>query len=107
MLKWSKVIKRADGMHLEWPEHSKKLVEGVTRLHSESAFHDVTLSAEGKQIKAHRVILAAASTYFKVISIYNYIFSFFCGTDPKVAPKGQEALERVSIVAVICVMANT
>lgn len=54
-------------MLLEWPEHSKKLIEGVNSLHTNfAAFHDVTLSAEGKQIKAHRVILAAASTYFKV-----------------------------------------
>jgi len=53
-------------MLLEWPEHSKKIIEGVNSLHTDlSAFHDVTLSAEGKQIKAHRVILAAASTYFK------------------------------------------
>lgn len=53
-------------MLLEWPEHSKKLIEGVNSLHTNfAAFHDVTLSAEGKQIKAHRVILAAASTYFK------------------------------------------
>ena len=54
-------------MLLEWPEHSKKIIEGVNSLHTDlGAFHDVTLSAEGKQIKAHRVILAAASTYFKV-----------------------------------------
>lgn len=54
-------------MLLEWPEHSKKIIEGVNTLHSElGAFTDVTLSAEGKQIKAHRVILASASTYFKV-----------------------------------------
>jgi len=53
-------------MLLEWPEHSKKIIEGVNSLHKDlAAFHDVTLSAEGKQIKAHRVILAAASTYFK------------------------------------------
>ena len=54
-------------MLLEWPEHSKKIIEGVISLHKDlGAFHDVTLSAEGKQIKAHRVILAAASAYFKV-----------------------------------------
>jgi acyl-CoA hydrolase len=64
-------------MLLEWPEHSKKLIEGVNSLHTNfAAFHDVTLSAEGKQIKAHRVILAAASTYFKVskLTISNIIF---------------------------------
>ena len=53
-------------MLLEWPEHDKKLIEGLTHLHQLNAFHDVTLSAEGKQIKAHRVVLASASSYFKV-----------------------------------------
>jgi hypothetical protein len=53
-------------MQLEWSEHPRRLVEGVLQLHNAAAFHDVTLSAEGKHIKAHRVILAAASTYFKV-----------------------------------------
>jgi hypothetical protein len=53
-------------MQLEWSEHPRRLVEGVLQLHNASVFHDVTLSAEGKHIKAHRIILAAASTYFKV-----------------------------------------
>jgi len=52
-------------MLLEWPEHDKKLTEGLTHLHQLNAFHDVTLSAEGKQIKAHRVVLASVSSYFK------------------------------------------
>ena len=50
-------------MLLEWPEHSNQILQGVNSL---KAFYDVTLSAEGKQIKAHRIILAAASTYFNV-----------------------------------------
>ena len=50
-------------MLLEWPEHSSQILRGVNSL---KAFYDVTLSAEGQEIKAHRVILAAASTYFNV-----------------------------------------
>ncbi len=53
-------------MQLEWPEHSERLVRGLVDLHIANKFHDVTLSAEGKQIKAHRVVLAAASSYFRV-----------------------------------------
>ena len=53
-------------MLLEWPEHDQELVAGLSQLHQLDAFCDVTLSAEGRQIKAHRVILASASTYFKV-----------------------------------------
>ena len=68
-------------MLLEWPEHSTKLIEGVNCLHTDlAAFHDVTLSAEGKQIKAHRVILAAASTYFKV-SHKKILFNHRCKSE--------------------------
>ena len=55
-------------MFLEWAEHSQCILRGVNGL---KAFYDVTLSAEGKEIKAHRVILAAASTYFNVSKLFN------------------------------------
>lgn len=61
-----KTVQNSVIMLLEWPEHDKKLTEGLTHLHQLNAFHDVTLSAEGKQIKAHRVVLASVSSYFKV-----------------------------------------
>ena len=61
-------------MLLEWPEHSSRLIEGVNSLHfGLQAFHDVVLSAEKKQVKAHRIILAAASTYFKVPKTKRFI----------------------------------
>ena len=71
-------------MLLEWPEHSKKLIEGVNTLHSDNrAFHDLTLSAEGKTIKAHRVILASASTYFRVSKFEKFAenYSFVLNLD--------------------------
>jgi hypothetical protein len=33
---------------------------------------DVTITAEGKKLKAHRVILSAASTYFRVSLMYTF-----------------------------------
>jgi hypothetical protein len=54
-------------MQVEWDHHSSELVERLTSFLREGALQDVTLcSSEGKKIKAHRVILAATSTYFKV-----------------------------------------
>ena len=63
-------------MLLEWPEHDRELVAGLSQLHQLDAFCDVTLSAEGRQIKAHRVILASASTYFKV-RFFSWIENLF------------------------------
>ena len=54
-------------MQVEWDHHSSELVERLTSFLEEGALQDVTLcSSEGKKIKAHRVILAATSNYFKV-----------------------------------------
>merc|ERR1719180_516352 len=48
-------------------EHSLQLVENLRRIFEEDGFlHDVTLvSNEGGEVRAHRVILAAQSDYFK------------------------------------------
>ena len=54
-------------MQVEWEHHSSELVESLTEFLTQGALQDVTLcSSEGKRIKAHRVILAASSAYFKV-----------------------------------------
>ncbi len=53
-------------MQLEWSRHPIELADGISRLLESRQLLDVTLSAEGKQIKAHRIVLAAASEYFKV-----------------------------------------
>ena len=58
-------------MQVEWDHHSTELVESLTSFLRAGALHDVTLcSSEGKRIKAHRVVLAATSTYFKVSQFY-------------------------------------
>jgi hypothetical protein len=53
-------------MQLEWLNHSSQLLEGVSELLTCQDLLDVTISAEGKKLRAHRVILSAASAYFKV-----------------------------------------
>ena len=57
-------------MQVEWNHHSSELVESLTTFLQTGALNDVILcSAEGKKIKAHRIILAAGSTYFKVSKV--------------------------------------
>ena len=53
-------------MQLEWINHPVQLLEGVSDLLKASKLVDVTITAEGKKIRAHRLILSAASTYFRV-----------------------------------------
>lgn len=56
-------------MLLEWKTHPREMAESVSALLTEEALLDVTLSADGGgSVRAHRVILAAASTYFRVSS---------------------------------------
>ena len=53
-------------VRLDWAGHSGQLITGVSDLLKHKTLLDVTLSAEGKQIRAHKVILASASSYFRV-----------------------------------------
>ncbi|TRY61770.1 hypothetical protein TCAL_12266 [Tigriopus californicus] len=52
-------------MYLEWNCHSSQLVKSISQLWERGTLWDVTLTAEGKQLKAHRLILSAASDYFQ------------------------------------------
>ena len=49
-------------------EHSRKLYKNIVRIYEEEDCFDVTLvSNEGGEVRAHRVILAAQSDYFKAM----------------------------------------
>ncbi|NWS59844.1 KLH13 protein, partial [Chunga burmeisteri] len=48
-----------------------KLLEGLSSLRSQSALCDVTLEAEGVCFPAHKVILASASNYCKILFVGN------------------------------------
>ena len=53
-------------MLVQWTDHSSQLVSKLNSLLSNHCMLDVTLAAEGRLIKAHKVILAASSKYFEV-----------------------------------------
>ncbi|XP_062447136.1 kelch-like protein 9 [Rhea pennata] len=48
-----------------------KLLEGISSLRSQSALCDVTLEAEGVCFPAHKIILASASNYCKILFVGN------------------------------------
>ncbi|NXI49881.1 KLH13 protein, partial [Chloroceryle aenea] len=48
-----------------------KLLEGLSSLRSQSALCDVTLEAEGVCFPAHKIILASASNYCKILFVRN------------------------------------
>jgi len=52
-------------MILQWGQHSEEMMEKLSSLLNKKSLLDITLAAEGKFLKAHRVILAASSTYFE------------------------------------------
>ena len=56
-------------MLLQWSQHSQEMVEKLSSLLSRQSLLDITLAAEGKQIRAHKVVLAAASQYFEVTKL--------------------------------------
>uniref|UniRef100_UPI00358FAE1F kelch-like protein 22 isoform X1 n=1 Tax=Myxine glutinosa TaxID=7769 RepID=UPI00358FAE1F len=46
-------------------EHASGLLAGLAELQASSSMYDVTLRVEGRPLKAHRVVLAAACEYFR------------------------------------------
>ncbi|CAG7828110.1 unnamed protein product [Allacma fusca] len=50
---------------LKWNNYSQHIVTAFEDLRGEDDLTDVTLSCEGKRIKAHKVLLSACSVYFK------------------------------------------
>jgi len=50
---------------LKWNNYQISLTAAFKRILEEEDFVDVTLSAEGQSLKAHKIVLSACSTYFK------------------------------------------
>lgn len=57
-------ILNEDLYELQWNNHSKILKGSLNIFRTDNALIDVTLSCEGKQLKAHKIILSACSAYF-------------------------------------------
>ncbi len=51
---------------LKWNNHDSTILSVFDALLEEESLVDVTLSAEGQFLRAHRVILSACSPYFRV-----------------------------------------
>lgn len=51
---------------LQWKNHLPNFISVFAQLLNSESLVDVTLSADGRQIQAHRVVLSACSSYFKV-----------------------------------------
>ena len=51
---------------LKWNNHRSTILSVMDMLLEEESRVDVTLSADGQFIRAHRVILSACSPYFRV-----------------------------------------
>lgn len=58
---------------LKWNNHQSTLIQNFDTLLVSGTLVDCTLAAEGKYLKAHKVVLSACSPYFEV-SFYH----FFC-----------------------------
>ncbi|KAL1130930.1 hypothetical protein AAG570_012171 [Ranatra chinensis] len=56
---------------LRWNNHQPNFISVFTNLLNNESLVDVTLAAEGKQLKAHKVVLSACSTYFQSLFTAN------------------------------------
>ena len=56
----------ADVFCLKWNNHNSNLRAVLCNLLADLEFCDVTLAAEGRLVRAHRLVLIACSDYFKV-----------------------------------------
>lgn len=50
---------------LRWNNYLKHITSAFDTLRSDEDLVDVTLSCEGKRIRAHKMLLSACSTYFR------------------------------------------
>ncbi|PNJ88668.1 ZBTB9 isoform 1, partial [Pongo abelii] len=51
-------------IQIEFPQHSSSLLESLNRHRLEGKFCDVSLLVQGRELRAHKAVLAAASPYF-------------------------------------------
>ena len=59
----------SDQYCLKWNNHWGNLVRVFNSLRQSETFVDVTLACEGRQLKAHRLVLSACSPYFRELLV--------------------------------------
>lgn len=60
---------------LRWNNHQSTLIQNFDTLLESGTLVDCTLAAEGKTLKAHKVVLSACSPYFEVSKTVVIIYS--------------------------------
>lgn len=58
--------------YLKWKNHERTIISTFGTLLENGAFADCTLAAEGKLLKAHKVVLSACSPYFQTLLSQHY-----------------------------------
>lgn len=72
-----KKAKMTEYVHLDRNDHPAILLSKVRNMLEEKEFVDLTLASdEGQSIQVHRVIVCAASPYFKVKKLKRYCLVF-------------------------------
>lgn len=61
---------------LKWNNHQSTLIQNFDTLLVSGTLVDCTLAAEGKYLKAHKVVLSACSPYFEVSFVYSMFIYF-------------------------------
>jgi len=52
---------------LRWNEFEKNISTSFRELREDKDFFDVTLACENSQIQAHKVVLSACSSFFRIV----------------------------------------
>lgn len=60
---------------LRWNNHQRTLISVFDSLLESGTLVDCTLAAEGRYLKAHKVVLSACSPYLGVSTTYTFTFS--------------------------------
>ncbi len=66
---------------VRWNDHHPFLIELLHNLQVRESFVDVTLAAEGRFIRVHRLILGACSHYFEVRPYIAGFYWMYCRVD--------------------------
>ena len=89
---------KAGELLLTWDNHRKNASEAFSSLRNDEFFSDVTLACQDQQFKAHKVVLAACSPFFKqVLKIHQH-------PNPLIFLKGVEVRHMEALSTRLCVL---